>query len=81
MSPTRWIELTFAVGILTKNGAGGGTDAQRDIAFKFANWVSVEFELILSRNSSGSNPKNQLGWSASFSGSFSGTSSSASSEL
>ena len=45
MSPTRWVELTSAIGILTKNGAGGGTYAQRDIAFKFANWVSVEFEL------------------------------------
>ena len=43
MSPTRWVELTSAIGIITKNGAGGGTYAQRDIAFKFANWVSVEF--------------------------------------
>ena len=47
MSPTRWVELTSAIGIVTKNGAGGGTYAQRDIAFKFANWVSVEFELYL----------------------------------
>ena len=42
MSPSRWIELTGAIGIITKNGAGGGTYAQRDIAFKFASWVSVE---------------------------------------
>ena len=34
MSPSRWVELTGAVGILSKNGAGGGTYAQRDIAFK-----------------------------------------------
>lgn len=47
MSPSRWIELTGAIGIITKNGAGGGTYAQRDIAFKFASWVSVEFELYL----------------------------------
>jgi len=47
MSPTKWVDLTAAVGILTKNGAGGSTYAQRDIAFKFANWVSVEFELYL----------------------------------
>ncbi len=47
MSPTRWVELTNAIGIITKNGAGGGTYAQRDIAFKFASWVSVEFELYL----------------------------------
>ena len=47
MSPTRWIEVTSAIGIVTKNGAGGGTYAISDIAFKFANWVSVEFELYL----------------------------------
>ena len=47
MSPTRWVELTNAVGIVCKNGANGGTYAQRDIAFKFASWVSVEFELYL----------------------------------
>jgi len=34
MSPTRWAELTGAIGIITKNGVGGGTFAQRDIAFK-----------------------------------------------
>lgn len=32
MSPTRWIETTNAIGIISKNGAGGGTYAQRDIA-------------------------------------------------
>lgn len=47
MSPSRWVELTGAIGLITKNGAGGGTYAQRDIAFKFASWVSVEFELYL----------------------------------
>jgi hypothetical protein len=47
MSPSRWVELTNAIGVITKNGAGGGTYAQRDIAFKFASWVSVEFELYL----------------------------------
>ena len=47
MSPTRWVELTGAIGITTKNGAGGGTYAHYDIAFKFANWVAVEFELYL----------------------------------
>ena len=47
MSPSRWTELTAAVGIITRSGAGGGTYAQRDIAFKFAGWVSVEFELYL----------------------------------
>ena len=47
MSPSRWIELTDAIGIITKSGSGGGTYAQRDIAFKFASWISVEFELYL----------------------------------
>lgn len=32
MSPSRWVETTNAIGIITKTGAGGGTFAQRDIA-------------------------------------------------
>lgn len=47
MSPSRWVELTSAIGIIIKNGAGGGTFAQYDIAIKFSSWVSVEFELYL----------------------------------
>lgn len=47
MSPSRWIEQTDAIGIISKTGSGGGTFAQRDIAFKFASWISVEFELYL----------------------------------
>ena len=66
MSPTKWVELTAAIGILTKNGAGGGTYAQRDIAFKFANWVSVEFELYLVMEFQRLKAKEQelLGWTA-----------------
>ena len=66
MSPTRWTELTGAIGILVKNGAGGGTYAQRDIAFKFASWVSVEFELYLIREFQRLKEQEQaqLGWSA-----------------
>lgn len=45
LSPTKWIEQTNAIGIVCTTGRNGGTYAQRDIAFKFANWVSVEFEL------------------------------------
>ena len=33
MSPTRWVELTSAIGIITKNGKSGGTYAISDIAF------------------------------------------------
>lgn len=66
MSPTRWVELTAAVGIITKNGAGGGTYAQRDIAFKFASWVLVEFELYLVKEFQRlkEEEQKQLGWSA-----------------
>lgn len=66
MSPSRWVELTGAIGIITKNGAGGGTYAQRDIAFKFASWVSVEFELYLIKEFQRlkEEEQKQLGWSA-----------------
>ncbi|MCC5917892.1 MAG: KilA-N domain-containing protein [Cryomorphaceae bacterium] len=66
MSPSRWVELTGAVGIITKNGPGGGTYAQRDIAFKFASWVSVEFELYLVKEFQRLKEEEQklLGWSA-----------------
>ena len=47
LSPTQWIEATHAIGIVTQAGRYGGTYARSDIAFKFANWVAVEFELYL----------------------------------
>lgn len=47
MSPQKWINATGAVGIISKSGRYGGTYAHRDIAFKFASWVSVEFELYI----------------------------------
>ncbi|MBQ4147738.1 MAG: KilA-N domain-containing protein, partial [Prevotella sp.] len=52
--------------MVTKSGAGGGTYAQRDIAFKFANWVSVEFELYLIKEYQRlkAEEQKQLGWSA-----------------
>ena len=66
MSPTRWVELTAAIGVITKSGAGGGTYAQRDIAFKFANWVSVEFELYLVKEFQRlkADEQKMLGWTA-----------------
>lgn len=45
LSPKQWVENTNAIGIQSKSGRYGGTYAHRDIAFKFAAWVSVEFEL------------------------------------
>ena len=66
MSPSRWIELTASIGIITQKGAGGGTYAQQDIAFKFASWVSVEFELYLVKEFQRLKSEEQklLGWSA-----------------
>lgn len=66
MSPSRWIELTRAIGLINKLGREGGTYAQRDIAFKFASWVSVEFELYLVKEFQRLKEaeQEQIGWSA-----------------
>lgn len=66
MSPSRWIATTNALGLISKSGANGGTYAQRDIAFKFASWVSVEFELYLIKEFQRLKEaeQKQLGWSA-----------------
>ena len=66
MSPSRWIETTGAIGLILKNGANGGTYAQKDIAFKFASWVSVEFELYLIKEFQRLKAEEQkvLGWTA-----------------
>ena len=45
--PQEWIEKTNAIGMVSKSGRYGGTYAHKDIAFKFASWISVEFELYL----------------------------------
>ena len=47
MSPTRWVEMTNAIGLFTKGITGGGTFAHVDIAFEFASWISSEFKLYL----------------------------------
>lgn len=66
MSPSRWVELTGAIGIMNKLGRDGGTYAQRDIAFKFASWGSEEFELYLVKEFQRLKEveQRQLGWSA-----------------
>ena len=66
MSPTRWIELTNAKGIASKYGKLGGTYAHKDIAFKFASWISAEFELYLIKEFQRlkEEEQKQLGWSA-----------------
>lgn len=47
MSPSKWIESTNAVGIVSKSGRNGGTFAYSDIAFEFASWISPEFKLYI----------------------------------
>lgn len=47
MSPSKWINTTNAIGIVSKSGRYGGTYAHPDIAFEFAAWISVEFKLYL----------------------------------
>lgn len=44
MTPTKWIEQTNAIGIVSKAGRyDGGTYAHSDIAMAFATWISPEF--------------------------------------
>jgi len=43
----KWVNGTNAIGITVKAGRGGGTFAHKDIAFKFAAWISAEFELYI----------------------------------
>jgi hypothetical protein len=47
LSPSKWIETTQAIGIISKQGNTGGTYAHKDIAFEFAAWISAEFKLYL----------------------------------
>ena len=47
MTPQKWINSTYAIGIFSKAGRYGGTYAYKDIAFEFASWISVEFKLYL----------------------------------
>ena len=47
LSPQKWVNSTNAVGISVKVGRGGGVFAHKDIAFKFASWISAEFELYV----------------------------------
>lgn len=69
MSPTKWITLTNAIGIVTKKGRYGGTFAHKDIAFEFASWVSSEFKLYLLKEfqklKTEESEKNNLKWSVS----------------
>lgn len=48
MSPSRWINMTNAIGFISKRGKyGGGTFAHPDIALEFAFWIDPAFKLYL----------------------------------
>ena len=48
MSPSRWINLTNAIGFVSKRGKyDGGTFAHPDIALEFASWIDPAFKLYL----------------------------------
>ena len=66
MSPQKWIDSTNAKGILSKSGRYGGTYAHKDIAFKFAAWISIEFEFYFIKEFQRLKEEEhkQLGWSA-----------------
>ena len=66
LSPQKWINATNAIGIVSKSGRYGGTYAHKDIAFKFASWISVEFELYIVKEFQRlkEEEQKQLGWSA-----------------
>ena len=51
MTPTKWIEQTNAIGIVSKAGRyGGGTYAHSDIAMAFATWISPKFQLYIMKD-------------------------------
>ncbi len=66
LSPLKWVSATNAMGIIVKSGRYGGTFAHKDIAFKFASWISVEFELYIVKEFQRLKDieQKELGWSA-----------------
>ena len=47
MSVSNWIEMTGAIGIVSKAGRYGGTYAHKDIAFEFCSAISPMFKLYV----------------------------------
>ena len=66
LSPQKWIDSTNAIGLISKSGRYGGTYAHKDIAFKFASWISIEFELYVIKEFQRLKKEEQkaIGWSA-----------------
>ena len=68
MSPSRWINLTNAIGFISKRGKyDGGTFAHPDIALEFASWIDPAFKLYLikefERLKYNENYQNEIEWS------------------
>ena len=68
MSPSRWINLTNAIGFISKRGKyNGGTFAHPDIALEFASWIDSAFKLYLikefERLKYNENYQNEVEWS------------------
>lgn len=48
LSPTKWINETNAIGLISKRGRhGGGTFAHKDIALEFCSWFDPYFKVYL----------------------------------
>ena len=66
MTPSKWIKLTNAKGIVCKSGRYGGTYAHSDIAMNFASWISPEFQLYIVKDyrrlKADENSRLSLGW-------------------
>ena len=68
MSPSRWINITNAIGFISKRGKyDGGTFAHPDIALEFASWIDPAFKLYLikefERLKYNENYQNEMEWS------------------
>ena len=68
MSPSRWINMTNAIGFVSKRGKyDGGTFAHPDIALEFASWLDSAFKLYLikefERLKYNENYQSQIEWS------------------
>ena len=68
MSPSRWINLTNAIGFISKRGKyDSGTFAHPDIALEFASWIDPAFKLYLikefERLKNNENYQNEVEWS------------------
>lgn len=47
LNPQTWIEMTGAIGLISRSGRYGGTYAHKDIAFEFGSWLNPTFKLYL----------------------------------